>query len=47
VGLYNLQSRLGILRIEDLTVEEEHWLGVLTTEIIQEEAEEARRRRER
>jgi len=44
---YNLQSRLGILRIEDLTIEEEYWLGVLVAEIIREEAEEARRRRER
>jgi len=45
VELYNLQSRLRILRLEDLTVEEEHWLGVLTTEILREEAEEARRRK--
>ena len=45
--LYNLQSRLRILRIEDLTIEEEYWLGVLVAEIIREEAEEARRRRER
>ena len=47
VGHYNMQSRLRILRLDDLTVEEEHWLGVLKTEIIREEAEEARRRRER
>ena len=47
VELYNMQSRLRILSLDDLTVEEEHWLNVLTMEIIREEAEEARRRRER
>ena len=47
VDIYNMQSRLRILSLEDLTIEEEHWLGVLVREILREEAEEARRRRER
>ena len=45
--LYNLQSRLRILRIEDLTIEEEYWLGVLVAEIIKAEIEENKRRQER
>jgi len=45
VGLYNMQSRLRILRLDDLTVEEEHWLGVLVREILREEAKEAEKRR--
>jgi len=45
VELYNLQSRLRILSLEDLTIEEEHWLGVLVREILREEAVEAEKRK--
>lgn len=31
--------------MEDLTIEEEHWLGVLVREILREEAAEAEKRR--
>ena len=45
IELYNLQSRLRILSLDDLTVEEEHWLGVLVREILREEAVEAEKRK--
>jgi len=45
IELYNLQSRLRILSLEDLTIEEEHWLGVLVREILREEAVEAEKRK--
>jgi len=47
VRIYNLQSKLQLYRVEDLTIEEEFWLERFIEEIIQAEIEENKQRQER